>query len=261
MNPKRIYLIIVTLILVASPVFPQKPGSAYMPGEKVTYMIHYGVVNAGTTTLSVTEDTLEGKDVWHLIMNAKTIGVADALYKIRDIYESFLDPDTELPLKSIRNISEGRYKWYNEVLFDHKARADSAILLSKRSGTHITEQGIHDIISCFYWFRNKYMPSASVFKKGQVVTINTWFADEFYPVSLKYDGMEEIKTKAGKIMCHRFLPVTEVGRVFETEEDMTVWFSADKNYLPVKIRFNIFVGSVYVNLLEYEGLSYPLSIK
>jgi len=247
--------------MAATPVFPQKPGAAYKPGEKVTYMIHYGMVNAGIATLTVSDDTLQGKNVWHLVMNAHTIGVADALYKIRDIYESFLDPATELPVKSIRNISEGRYKRYNEVLFDHKTRADSAILLSDRTGTHITEQGIHDIISCFYWFRNKYMSNASVFKKGQVVTINTWFADEFYPVSLRYDGMEEIKTKSGRIMCHRFLPVTEVGRVFETEEDMTVWFSADKNYLPVKIRFDIFVGSVTVNLTGYEGLAYPLGIK
>ena len=261
MKLKIIYPAIALLIMAASPVFPQKPGAAYKPGEKVTYMIHYGMVNAGVTTLSVSDDTLLGKKVWHLLMDAKTIGVADALYKIRDKYESFVDPVTELPVKSIRNISEGRYRKYNEVMFDRTTRADSAILLSDLTGTHVTEQGIHDILSCFYWFRNKFMTSASVFKKGQVVTINTWFSDEFYPVSLRYDGMEEVKTKSGRIMCHRFLPVTEVGRVFESEDDMTVWFSADKNYLPVKIRFDIFVGSVTVNLTGYEGLAYPLEIK
>jgi hypothetical protein len=69
-------------------------------------------------------------------------------------------------VKSIRNISEGKYRKYNEVLFDHKTRADSAILLSDLTGTHVTEQGIHDIISCFYWFRKKYMPYAPLFKKG-----------------------------------------------------------------------------------------------
>jgi len=42
---------------------------------------------------------------------------------------------------------------------------------------------------------------------------------------------------------------------------MSVWFSADKNYLPVKIRFDIFVGSFSVNLMAYEGLAYPLNIK
>jgi len=52
-----------------------------------------------------------------------------------------------------------------------------------------------------------------------------------------------------------------VGRLFKTEEDITIWFSADKNFIPVKIRFNIFVGAFMVELVSYEGLVYPLEIK
>ena len=51
-----------------------------------------------------------------------------SLFKVLDIYESYIDPETELPVKSIRNIHEGRYRRYNVVLFDHKTRADSSIL-------------------------------------------------------------------------------------------------------------------------------------
>jgi len=73
--------------------------------------------------------------------------------------------------------------------------------------------------------------------------------------------MEEVKTKAGHIMCHKFNPVTETGRLFKTEEDVSFWFSADKNFLPVKIRFDIFVGSFNVEMIKYEGLKYPLETK
>ena len=89
----------------------------------------------------------------------------------------------------------------------------------------------------------------------------TWFTDELYPIRMKYITTEEIKTKAGKIVCHKFNPVTEVGRLFKTQEDVSFWFSADKNFLPVKIRFDIFVGSFMVDLVRYEGLVYPLEIK
>ncbi|MBM3420394.1 MAG: DUF3108 domain-containing protein [Bacteroidetes bacterium] len=252
---------IMALLLCGGPVFPQSPGSPYKPGEKATYLIHYGVINGGIATLEIREATLDGQQVWHSAMRAQTTGMADAVYKVRDVYESFIDPATELPLKSIRNISEGKYKRYNEVLFDHTTRGDSAILLSDLTGTHITEKGIHDILSCFYWFRKQYMPNAGTFKPGQVITINTWFTDEFYPIRMRYAGTEEIKTKSGRILCHKFNPVTEVGRLFKTQDDMSVWFSADKNYLPVKIRFDIFVGSFSVNLMAYEGLAYPLNIK
>jgi hypothetical protein len=53
--------------------------------------------------------------------------------------------------------------------------------------------------------------------------------------------------------------VTEVGRVFKTEEDMAMWFSADENFLPVKIRFDIFVGAFHVEMTSYEGLGKPLN--
>ena len=147
------------------------------------------------------------------------------------------------------------------LCFDHKTRADSAILTSDLTGIHIAEKGIHDILSCFYYFRNHILPVNKEFKEGEIITITTWFSDELYPIRLKYVGTDEIKTKAGKISCLKFNPVTEKGRLFKTEEDVTFWFSADKNYLPVKIRFDIFVGGFTVEITGYEGLLYPLEIK
>ena len=55
-----------------------------------------------------------------------------------------------------------------------------------------------------------------------MITIMTWFTDELYPIRLKYLGMEEVKTRIGKIKCHKFNPVTETGRLFKTEDDMSI---------------------------------------
>lgn len=233
---------------------------SYHPGEKVTYAIDYGVLTGGTAYIEVVEDTLFGKQVWHAKMEARTTGFTDALFRVLDIYESFIDPTNELPLKSIRNIREGRYRKYNEVLFDHKTRADSAILTSDLTGIHITEPGIHDILSCFYYFRNHVLPNKELVE-GEMITIMTWFTDELYPIRLRYMGTEHIRTKAGRLLCHKFNPVTEKGRLFSTEEGVSFWFSADKNYLPVKIRFDIFVGSFTVEMTGYQGLAHPLDIK
>ena len=234
---------------------------SYQPGEKVHYIIHYGVIQGGIATLELNRDTLGANEVWHSAMEAKTTGMADALFKVRDIFECYMDPVTELPVKTIRNIHEGRYRKYNVVMFDHSTRQDSAILTSDLTGVHITPQGIHDILTCFYWFRNHILPDVENLKKGEMVTIITWFTDELYPIHMKYVGEEEVKTRAGRIRCYKFNPVTEVGRLFKTEEDVSFWFSADKNFLPVKIRFDIFVGAFMVDMDRYEGLLYPLEIK
>ena len=155
-----------------------------------------------------------------------------------------------------RNIREGRYRKYNEVIFDHNTRPDSAILTSDLTGIHIAPKGIHDVVSCFYYFRNQILSKNPDLAVDDIITIMTWFTDELYPIRLKYIGIEEIKTKFGKIKCYKFNPVTETGRLFETEEDATIWFSADKNFLPVRIRFDIFVGSFWVEIIKYEGMYY-----
>jgi hypothetical protein len=146
-------------------------------------------------------------------------------------------------------------------LFDQSSRRDSAILTSDLTGVHITQPGIHDIMSCFYWFRNHNLPDIEKINKGEVITIITWFADELYPIRMRYIGTEEIRTRAGRIRCFKFNPVTETGRLFKTEEDVSFWFSADKNFLPVKIRLDIFVGAFMVDMESYEGLLYPLDVK
>lgn len=256
---KRIIYIILIVIFIPFNGYGQMV--SYKAGEKVTYTIQYGVITGGTALLELNSEILNGKEVLHSKMAAKTTGIADAIYKVLDIYESFIDPITELPVQSIRNIHEGHYRRYNLVLFDHNTRADSSILNSDLTGIHIAPPNIHDIISCFYYFRNHILPLDSNLKKGELITIMTWFCDELYPIRLRYIGTDEVRTRLGKIKCYKFNPVTEKGRLFKTEEDVSFWFSMDKNFLPVKIRFNIFVGAFDVELTKYEGLMYPLEIK
>jgi hypothetical protein len=256
---KRTFYLIFLLFVTSSSGWGQ--AVSYLAGEKVTYTIHYGLITGGTASLTLENIVLDGKDVWHSKLVAKTTGVADAIFKVLDIYESYIDPVTELPVKSIRNIREGRYRKYNVVTFDHNTRVDSALLTSDLTGLHITQKGIHDILSCFYFFRNHILPVDSNLKVGGLNTVMTWFTDELYPIRLRYLGTEVIKTKVGKIKCYKFNPVTETGRLFKTEEDVSFWFSADKNFLPVQVRFNIFVGAFTVELVSYEGLAYPLEIK
>ncbi len=247
-------------LLLLSPESQGQPVS-YKVGERVNYTIHYGMITGGVASLDLTSEVIDGNEVWHSKFIAKTTGIADAIYRVLDVYECYIDPATELPVKSIRNIREGRYRKYNVVLFDHKTRADSAILTSDLSGIHIVEKGIHDILSCFYYFRNNILPVSPNLKAGELITITTWFTDELYPIRLRYIGTEEVKTKAGKINCLKFNPVTETGRLFKTEEDVSFWFSADKNFLPVKVRFDIFVGSFNVEMTSAEGLLHPLQPK
>ena len=256
---KKLLLLTAFLVMFLYPGTGQN--SAYKSGERIKYTIHYGLITGGEAILELNADTLSGKETLHSRLTGRTLGIVDALFKVLDIYESYMDPVSELPVRSVRNISEGNYKRYNIVDFDHTTRSDSAIIYSDLTGIHVTQPGIHDILSCFYWFRNHILPHIDTIKKGEIITVMTWFTDELYPIQMRYIGTDEVRTRAGKIKCYKFNPVTEKGRLFKTEEDVSFWFSADKNFLPVKIRFDIFVGAFIVDLEKYEGLVYPLDIK
>jgi hypothetical protein len=258
MQMKKLLLTTLVSFIVAAE-FAGAQKQPYGPGEKISYQVRYGPVTSGQATLEISEAYYRGEPVWHAVVTGRTTGVADALYRVRDTYESYINPENDLPVFSIRNIQEGRYHRYNEVAFDQISRSDSTLVYSDLTGNHTGPKGLLDILSCFYWFRKYFLADADTLVPGETYKMMTWFADELYPIILRYKGLETVKTKSGKIVCYRFNPVTEVGRVFKTEEDMAMWFSADENFLPVKLRFDIFVGSFYVDMTSYEGLKTPLN--
>ncbi|MGM0376900.1 MAG: DUF3108 domain-containing protein [Bacteroidota bacterium] len=234
----------------------QSQGTIYKPGEELIYSLKYGFIKGGKARLLVKDTTLFGEDVHHVIASGRTVGMADAIYKVRDKYESFIDPATDLPVKSIRNIREGSYRYYNEVTYEHE-HSDSAKVKSEKSGEHWVPENIQDILSAFYYAR-KHKFNEDL-KKGDMIEIKTWFSDELFPLRIRYRGTEVIETPLGELECYLFVPVTEVGRAFKNEDDMQVWISRDRNRVPVKIRFKLRVGAFTCNLEQFRGLHNPFS--
>jgi len=230
----------------------QKP---YIVGEKLVYVAHMGWLNAGKATFTIQDSLIEGKKVYYSNAQAKTIGLADKLYKVRDVYESFFDPQSGLPVVAIRSISEGSYNYYNEVRYFHK----DSLVVSQKSGEHKVPDNILDMVSAFYYFRESLI--SKIKNIGDEITVDTYFADEIFPLKMRYVGMDKIKTKMGKYTCLKFSPVVEPGRIFDSEDDVTIWISNDKNYIPLQIRIDLMIGSIKCDLIEYSGLQYPIESK
>lgn len=228
---------------------------AFAPGEKLKYKIYYGFINAGEAVLEVRKGEYEGKTANHLYLNGKTVGLASTLYNVDDTYESFTDPETHWPYYSIRKIHENRYRHYSTQVWDHWSRADSSIVVSSKTGQVVVVKGCQDILSSFYYLRQLILKSPP--KKDQLFIVDTYFTDEKFPLMVRFKGYEVVKTKVGEVQCMKFMPVVQTGRVFKSKDDMTIWFSNDENFIPIRIRFEIFVGSVYCDLVNYSGLYNP----
>lgn len=225
---------------------------AFKAGEYLKYSIYYGPIRGGEAVMEVKRGIYKGSPVNHLHLNGKTVGVANALYNVNDIYQSFTNVQTDLPYEAIRDINEGRYTKYTVQTFDHWSRADSSIVQSTSTGEVVVPKNSHDILSAFYYIRNHLL--SNPLTVGDTLLVETYFDDEQYTLRVRFMGYETIKTKVGKVECMKLIPIVITGRVFKNPDDMIVWFSKDKNFLPIRIRFNLFVGAVFCDLIEYKGL-------
>ncbi len=223
----------------------------YDAGEKIIYNIKYGFIGGGRATIWTEDETIDGKQVKHVTCFGETVGVVDMIYKIRDKYESFIDPKTEMPVKAIRNIREGRYTYYDEIVYVR----DSCIVHTLKKGTDTIPENALDIVSAFFHARsNTFNDDLGI---NDTIFYDTYFAGSSFPLRIKYIGIETLKSDFGMIECYVFAPVTEVGRSFETEDDMRLWISRDENRIPVRIKFDLKIGSIVCELSKVEGTKFP----
>ena len=93
---------------------------------------------------------------------------------------------------------------------------------------------------------------------GQEFIINTFLIEKCIPEN-KIFRKEEIETDLGEFNCLKFRPMVEKGRVFKEEEDMTLWLSDDENKVPLRLKTNLLIGSIKMDLATYKNLSVPLN--
>jgi len=245
-------------------IFAQNPVAPFKRGEKITYRVHYGFIDAGEATIEVDKETnFAGKPVYHIIGNGRSLGTFNYFYKVRDRYESYIDERTFLPIYFLRRTDEGGYiinqdyvfNRYNNTVKSKRSGSDA-----KRNGDSIynVQENMHDILSAFYYARSL---DNTKFDVGKEVSLNTFFDEEHFPMKFKVIGRETIKTKLGKVKCFKVRPILQKGRVFKNEEDLTLWVSDDANRIPIRMQANVLVGSIKMDIKQVENLRYPLAFE
>ena len=248
--------IISWLKLTAGDDFCGITNKAFKPGELITYNVFYAVagiyVNAGTATFSLTEEKVNNIPAYHVVGEGRTNSGYDWIFKVRDRYESYFDAGTMQPVRSIRSVNEGKYKKYEEVVFDAKNNT-----ATNKKGVHKVPQNIQDVISAVYCARNL---DYTGYKVGDKIPFNMFFGSEVYNIYIRYAGKETVKTKYGNVRTIILKPLLLKGDTFKGGEGMTVWVTDDNNHVPVKIESKLSVGSIKVDLVNYQNLKYPLVV-
>lgn len=230
---------------------------AFKKGEFLRFDVSYGYFAAARATLEISESSqqINGHNTMHIVGKGASSGALSWFFKVEDRYETFIDEESILPWKFIRHVREGDYALDREISFHQNI--NKATVIENGNKQYKVEPNTQDLLSAFYYARTLDMVNIRV---GQEFEIQTFFDREMYPLKFKYLGKEVVKTKLGSFNCLKFRPMVEKGRVFKEEEDMTLWVSDDQNKVPIRLKTDLLVGSIEMDLVEYKNLVKPLNI-
>ena len=233
--------------------------NTFQGGEEITYKIYYQLnfiwLPAGRVVFRV-EDL---GDTYKISCTGRTISAFEWFYKVRDYYESIIDKRTMLPIEFTRDVHEGKYEAYNHFEFDQENKEVSTY--KKRPGKepqieqHQLTDCMHDLMSIMYYVRNMEIEN---FVANDTFPVYL-FLEEEYPLNVRVVEKDAVKRfrGLGKYKCHSISPEVIAGYQFREGTEMLVWFTADKNRVPLMIESPVSVGSVKVVLETFRGLKHP----
>lgn len=228
---------------------------AFNEGEHLYFKVWYNAgriwIGAGEAHFNVTLEQLNGKKVYHIVGDGKTLKSYEWFYKVRDKYESWVDASTMQPLKFVRNVNEGGFKIYQNVVFNQAiGQAVST------EGIFNVPKCIQDVISAIYYARNI---NYDAYKPGAKIPFNMFLDDKVYNLYIRYIGKERIQTRYGTFNTIKIAPLLIQGSIFSGGEKMAIWVTDDANHIPVRIDSPIQVGSIKVDLMGFDKLRNSLT--
>ena len=214
-------------------------------GEYSSFNISFGGIKVGTAELHIKRQIKIGNiSTFHIVGKGKTAPFFDLFFKVRDVYETYLDTSKIRPLKFVRDINEGGFKKQQFYDFNHKEK-----LVFWEDTSHLIYSNSQDMLSALFYART--------FNKDSLIQKQSFFVpifmdEENYLLEILYLNNEQLITSFGTINCLVFRPKMQEGRVFQDGEKMKIWISDDKNNLLVKVETQIWAGTIKEMLEKHK---------
>ena len=258
------------LLLLAAAQLPLGPGdpvrivpqSSFGRGEVIRYTVHYGLINGGEATVETANglERVNDRPCYKATVSGRTTGSFDFFLRIRDQWRAYIDTTSILPLRAQRDIAEKNYRKKETVEFDHLHHVadvqDHDREKPKRTTVKVAQNSL-ELVSGFYYLRTINFERMRV---GEVLKMPGYFDGENFVLEVTYKGREIVETKAGNIRTFKLVPKMPNNKLFRGENAISVYLSDDRNKIPVLFQAEMFVGTVKVDMVKYQGLKAKLNV-
>lgn len=232
---------------------------SFKSGEHLSYQASYNMSGVLTTFAEVNMKVATVKtnknSYLHLKCTANTYAKWDNFFKIRDLYEAYVTPHTATPVLYKRDNNENGT--IRKEKYIYKGNNIQATYVRGQSGNikanFTIPDGTKDIVSTLYYIRNLPISTA---KSGDRKDFNIVFDRKTKSVTLAFLGTETIPTIFGQKKCYKIGVSLKKGNLLKGKADNIVYITADRNKVPVLIKFNIPVGSGQLKLTKATNLKF-----
>jgi len=261
MTIKLIQNFIVILFLTTTTLtFSQGLSSkAFKSGEHLSYQASYNMSGVLTTFAEVNMKVATVKtsknSYLHLKCTANTYKKWDNFFKIRDLYEAYVSPYTLKPSLYKRDNNENGT--IRKEKYIYKGNNIQSTYVRGKSGAvkanFTIPANTRDIVSTLYYIRSLPIDKANA---GDQKDFNIVFDRKTKTTTLSFLGTETISTTLGKKKCYKIGVSVKKDKLLKGKVSNIVYITADKNKVPVLIKFSIPVGNGQLKLTKATNLKH-----
>lgn len=248
---KTLSLVLFLNVLAFSIHANEVPGTkGLILGEKLTYILRWGLVPVGWATLHVRSiEEHEGRKVYHIVVDAWSNAFLSTFYKVRDRVETWMDVEGLYSWRFHKKQFEGGYQADEEMRYDYSR--GQATYRSFHNGS-VKEMEIpsviQDALSSIYYFRTLPL------KVGESVFMDVNADEKNWKLEIQVKDFRknwEVR-KLGTMDAFFVEPLAEFKGMYERRGRVWAWISADRRRLPILVKSKVPFGSVTATLVKAE---------
>jgi hypothetical protein len=233
------------------------PFTAFRDGEVFTYRVGFAIFShAGDIIIAAHDQKPNDDAVMSVTTDTKSRGIVRGLYAFDNKAEVVIEKESGRMLSVKESGADPKRATDTEIVFDYAtrtARFTDRVRTERSETVPIPDGDPVDLISALVQTRDWKL------KPGEKRDLLVQFGSDFYPLTIKAEGYEEVRTPLGTFNTLLLVPrmEKEPKGMFKKGGQIKVWISQDASSLPVKMQLKLNFGSATLLLSDYKKAAAP----
>ena len=213
------------------------------PGERMEYDVKFGALKVGSAHMEVVAlDNIRGRAAWH---TAFWVRGGNFLYRVNDVYESWMDAETLSSLRFVQDLEEGG----NDTERRFEIYPERAIFIQTSKKPAKEEKSVSQPLddgSFLYFLRTIPL------EVGKTYDFDRYFRPDRNPVRIRVVRRERIRVPAGTFNAIVVQPVIKTKGIFSENGHAEVWLSDDDRHIMLQLKSQLKFGSLNLYLKSFQ---------